>query len=80
MHILQIISIILEVVIAVMGIMIAVRNKKSYGWFITLTFVIYTFYDIVNYLGLIVPENILYGIFFVATISIFWAVFSILKR
>jgi len=50
MNILQLISIFLEVIVAAIGVMLAVSKKKRYGWFITLTVVIYVFYDLANLL------------------------------
>jgi hypothetical protein len=77
MNVLQIISIILEAVVAVLGIMLALSKGKSYGWFIALTFAIYVFYDLANLIPLNVSGDFLYPIFFLATISILWAVLRI---
>jgi hypothetical protein len=77
MNDLQIISIFLELVVAALGIVIAVYRRKRYGWFIGLTFVIYVFYDLVDLLTLNVSEDLMYFIFFVATLSILWAVWNI---
>ena len=77
MILLQAISIFLELVVAALGIMIAVYRKKRYGWFICLTFVIYVFYDLVALLALKVSLELMYFIFFVATVSILWAVWNI---
>jgi hypothetical protein len=79
-NVLQIISIILEAVVAVLGIMLALSKGKSYGWFIALTFAIYVFYDIANLIPLNVSIHLLYPIFFVATVSILWAVWRILQE
>jgi hypothetical protein len=79
-NVLQIISIILEAVVAVFGIMLALSKGKSYGWFIALTFAIYVFYDIANLIPLNVSIHLLYPIFFVATVSILWAVWRILRE
>ena len=80
MNVLQMISILLEVVVATIGIMLAVSKKKIYGWFIALTFVIYVFYDLANLFSLNVSQNLLYAIFFVASLSILWGTWSIFRE
>ncbi len=77
MILLQAISIFLELVVAALGVMIATYRKKRYGWFIGLTFVIYVFYDMVDLLALEVSTDLMYFIFFVATLSILWAIWNI---
>jgi len=77
MNALPMISILLEVVVAALGVALAVSRKKVYGWFIALTFVLYVFYDFANLLPLDVPRDLLNILFFVATASILWAVWSI---
>ncbi len=77
MNVLQMISILLEVVVAALGIMLVIRKKKIYGWCIALTFVLYVFYDLANLLSWSVPQDSLDVLFFVATLSILWAVWNI---
>lgn len=71
------ISIFLEMVVAVLGVALAVSRKKVYGWFIALTFALYVFYDLANLISLNISKDLLYLLFFVATVSILWAVWSI---
>lgn len=71
------VSILLELVVAVIGVMLAVRKKKRYGWFIALTFVLYVFYDLAYLLSLQISQDLLYYLFFVATLSILWAIWNI---
>ncbi len=71
------ISILLEIVVAALGVALAVSRKKVYGWFIALTFVLYVFYDLANLIPLNISRDLLYPIFFAATVSILWAVWSI---
>ncbi len=80
MNSLHIISIILEAVVALLSIMLAVSKKKIYGWFIALTFIIYVFYDLAKFLSLNISDNVLYFLFFLATLSILWAVWSIFRE
>jgi len=77
MNLLHLLSILLEAVVATLGIMLAISKKKMYGWCIALTFVLYVVYDLVNLLALNISQDTLYMIFFVATLSILWAVWNI---
>jgi len=77
MNLLHLLSILLETVVAVLGIMLATGKKKIYGWCIALTFVLYVVYDLANLLALNISQDTLYMIFFVATLSILWAVWNI---
>jgi hypothetical protein len=77
MNILQLISIFLEIVVATLGVLLAVSKKKMYGWFIALTFVIYVFYDLANLFTLNVSQDLLYTFFLLATLSILWATWRI---
>lgn len=72
-------SIVLEAVIALLGIKL-VSQQKSYGWGIFITFTIYVFYDISKYLSLDISPNLLYIFFFVASISAFLAVWNLVKK
>jgi hypothetical protein len=77
MNVLHLLSILLEAVVAALGIMLAISKKKIYGWCIALTFVLYVVYDLANLLALNISQDTLYMIFFVATLSILWAVWNI---
>ncbi|MFH2034757.1 MAG: hypothetical protein ABIJ26_08695 [Candidatus Margulisiibacteriota bacterium] len=87
--ILQPVSILLEAAALVFSILLAIKKKKSYGWCFAITFAIYIFYDISNYLianniGLpaymAMPKSVLYAVFFVASVSILWAVTRVYKE
>jgi len=78
--VIQYISILIEVLIAILGLLIVFKRKKIYGWGIFLTFGIYVFYDFAGAMNWNILSNILYGSFFIATISALWAVFSIYKE
>lgn len=77
MNALQITSIFLEMIVAILAMMLAVSKKKQYGWFIALTYVIYVFYDLVHLLNLNISPDLLYFAFFVATVSVLWAIWNI---
>jgi hypothetical protein len=80
MNTLQSVSILLEIVVALLGIMLATVKKKKYGWCITLTFAIYVFYDLAHFFALKVSQSLLHLLFFIATISILWVVWRLYKR
>jgi NOL1/NOP2/fmu family ribosome biogenesis protein len=77
MNLLHLLSILLEAVVAALGIMLATSKKKIYGWCIALTFALYVVYDLANLLALNISQDTLYMIFFMATLSILWAVWNI---
>jgi hypothetical protein len=71
------ISISMEVMVVALGIMLVVGKKKMYGWCIALTFLLYIFYDLVNLLSLHLSQDSLEILFFMATLSILWAIWNI---
>ena len=75
--VIQYVSIVIEFLIALMGLLIVFKKKKIYGWGIFLTFAIYVFYDFAKLASWNISQDILYASFFVATVSAFWAVFKI---
>ena len=79
-NILQYISILIEVVIAVFGILIAFKRKKNYGFGIFFTFLIYTLYDLAKLTALNVSSTLLSFLFFLATLSAFWTVCILYKE
>ncbi|MBP1929740.1 hypothetical protein J2741_002287 [Methanolinea mesophila] len=75
----QPVSIGIEVILVILGLAIAVRKKRCYGWYIALTFGIYVVYDSAHLIGVQVSQNVLSGIFFIATLSILigiWKIYS----
>lgn len=80
MYFLHIISIFLEAIITILGILLATQKRKSYGWAIALTFGIYVFYDAATFFSVSIRPDVLYSIFFIATISAFWSVWRIYKQ
>ena len=77
MNLFHLLTILLEAVVAVLGVMLAITKKKMYGWCIAVTFVLYVVYDLANLLAWNISLDTLYMIFFVATLSILWAVWNI---
>lgn len=76
---LQFLSIGLEVLIAILGIAIAVQRKKVYGYFIAFTFAIYVIYDLLALIGNAAP-SLMAMVFFAATLSILAAVWLIYQE
>ncbi len=77
---LQYVAVLLESVAAAFGVFLAVRRKRFFGWGIFLTFAIYVFYDLIRLIPLQVSNVVLYPLFFVATVSILWAVVLIYRE
>ncbi len=77
---LQYLAILMESGIAAAGLLIAVRQKRFFGYGIFLTFAIYVFYDMARLIPLQVSDATLYPAFFVATISALWAVILIYRE
>jgi hypothetical protein len=72
-------SIALEAVIALIGANIALVKKRAFGWGFFVTFAIYVFYDLAKYYSLDISSDLLYVIFFIATLSALWAVWQLHK-
>lgn len=79
MNLLQLVSIVIESVIVVLALLIAVQRKKAYGFGFALTFAIYVFYDAARLYSLAVNETVLTVSFFVATVSMLWAVWLVYR-
>jgi lipopolysaccharide export LptBFGC system permease protein LptF len=56
--IVQILAIIVECFIAGIAFLIAVRNKKTYGWFIAITFALFVLFDISRIFALAISPDI----------------------
>jgi len=80
LEILQFASIIIELIISILGLILVFKKKKKYGWGIFLTFIIYVFYDLANIAGWVINKDILYLLFFIASISALWFVVIIYKE
>jgi len=72
----QYISIIIEAIIAIIGLLLVFQKKKIYGFGFFITFGIYVFYDLVRLNNYNLNETFLQILFFIASVSI---LFSIIK-
>jgi len=79
-ELLQLASIIIEIIIAALGVIMVFKKKKNYGWWIFLTFAIYIVYDVANIGGWVINQDLLYVLFFIATISALVFVIMIYKE
>jgi len=75
----QYISILIEVLIAILGIIIFYKKKKTYGLGFFVTFGIYVFYDLTTLLNWNVSDALLGILFFIASLSVLFSVWRIYK-
>jgi len=80
MNILHTVSIIFELIVVLLGFLLAVQKKKVWGWFLMLTFAIYVYYDLSGLVSLTISQDLLRGLFFIASLSILWVVWSIYRE
>ncbi len=78
MEFLQYLSILIELVIALLGI-IMISKKKYYGWFFLITFGIYVAYDFIKLKGFSINPDLLYSSFFIATLSALFLAWTFFK-
>ena len=76
---LQYLSIIIEAIVAILGLFIVFKKNKKYGWGIFLTFAIYVFYDLAKFMNYSITSDVLTVLFLVASMSALWAVWMIYK-
>ena len=80
MDFIYLISIILEVIAGLLGIALAVKKKKSYGWCIAIAFAAWVIYDLAKANLIALPANLLAWLFILAAVSITWAVLKVYKE
>lgn len=71
---LQVIAVLLEVAVTLVAVVIATRNRKTYGWCIAVTFGLFVLFDIGRIFALPVPDTAHALIFLVACGSMLYAV------
>ena len=71
---LQVIAVLLEVAVTLVAVVIATRNRKTYGWCIAVTFGLFVLFDICRIFALPVPDITHALIFLVACGSMLYAV------
>ena len=56
-NLLQTLAVLVECAITLIAVLIAIQNKKIYGWFIAATFALYILFDIIRIFAFPVPNN-----------------------
>ncbi len=79
MGILQAASVFIELCVGLLGIILIV-NRKSYGWFIALTFFIYVVYDISHFMSWEIPALLRQSLFLAASLFALIAVVIIYRE
>ncbi len=79
MEVLQYVSILIEIVVAILGI-IMIYKKRTIGWFFLVTFGIYVVYDFAKLTGMNINSDVLYVSFFIATLSAMMLAWRIYKK
>ncbi len=77
---LDLLSILLEVVILVICLRIALQKKRLYGAGLALTFALYIFYDLARDYNLHVTDRTLQLVLFVATVSALLSIMQLYYR
>ncbi|MDD1684058.1 MAG: hypothetical protein LUO98_09530 [Methanoregula sp.] len=71
---LQIIAVLIEIAVMVIALVIATRQKKSYGWCIAVTFGLFVLFDAVRLFSLPLPDAAHALIFLVACGSMLYGI------
>ncbi|MFC1637505.1 hypothetical protein ACFL1W_00640 [Candidatus Margulisiibacteriota bacterium] len=86
-HILNVCAIAFEIAATLLSVKIAVEKKKVHGWYLAIGFSIWAFADIIKFIPnfqqrvcLILPNNLLSSMFFVAALSILCGVWGFYKE
>ena len=77
---LQVIAVLLEFAVTLVAVVIATRNRKTYGWYIALTFGLFVLFDIGRIFALPVTDAAHALIFLVACGSMLYAVWLMYKE
>lgn len=73
-------SILIEVIIAILGLMILLNKKKRYGLCFFITFAIYVVYDLARLMTWSISTNLLYVSFFIASVSALWGMWELYSK
>jgi hypothetical protein len=72
--VLQLCSIAIEIIIAIVAVVIATKKQKPFGWFVALTFALYVCFDLSRLSLIPLPPEGMSGLFLVASLSMLGAV------
>jgi len=73
-YFLQLVAVVLEVAVTAIGLVMATRRKKAYGWCIAITFGLFVLFDIGRLFSLPIPDAAHALIFLVACGSMLYGV------
>jgi hypothetical protein len=73
-NLLETLAVLVECAVAAIACLIAVQNRKAYGWFIAATFALFVLFDIFRIFSLPMPADLHAGIFLVACCLMLYAV------
>ena len=76
-NLLETLAVLVECTIAAIACLIAVQNKKVYGWFIAATFALFILFDIFRIFSLPMPADLHAGIFLVASGLMLYAIWQL---
>jgi hydrogenase/urease accessory protein HupE len=76
----DVVLLLIEAMVAVLGLAVAVRKKKVYGWFIALTFGLYVSDDLMHILEIPTPDIVSNILFMIAGLSMIYAVWRMYKE
>ena len=76
-QLLQTLAVLIEVSVTAIGVLIAVQNRKTYGWFIAGTFGLFVLFDIFRIFALPVSADLHAFIFLVACGLMLYAAWQI---
>ncbi|MDD1691447.1 MAG: hypothetical protein LUQ66_12420 [Methanoregula sp.] len=76
----QIIATLAEVVVALLAILIATKKKKTYGWFVGITFGLFVVFDIARIFTLEVSAELHALVLLIACISMVYAAWLMWKE
>jgi len=71
---LQLCSIAIEIIIAIIAVIIAAKRQRTFGWFVALTFALYVIFDLSRLRFIPLPPGGMSVLFLIASLSMFGAV------
>jgi hypothetical protein len=78
--IVQILAILIECAIAGIALLIAIRNKKGYGWFIAATFALFVLFDISRIFAVAVSPEIHALVFLIACVLMLYGTWLLYQQ
>jgi len=73
---LQLAATFLEIVITVFAVLVALKGKKTYAWFIAMTFSLFVIFDLIRIFSLPVSEDLHAGIFLLACVLMLYSIWT----